>query len=232
MARGWGVMCLEDVPQGSFICCYIGQISTDEAANTRGIRLGDDYMAELDYIEVLELAKDNLVDNEIEFPFISLMSESSLNEDNSDYVVSTLHEASSSSSIASVNSHNDHHQCSPDLSCTDDKFSISLSPSNTSLLLNPSCRFYYHEDHCYIIDAKTYGNIGRFLNHSCSPNLFVQNVFVNSHDLRFPWVAFFAKTDIPAYTQLCWDYNYEVGSVKDKQIECLCGSDNCRKRLL
>lgn len=32
-----------------------------------------------------------------------------------------------------------------------------------------------------------------FLQHSCTPNLFVQNVFVDTHDLRFPWVAFFAS---------------------------------------
>lgn len=31
------------------------------------------------------------------------------------------------------------------------------------------------------------------LQHSCIPNLFVQNVFVDTHDLRFPWVAFFAS---------------------------------------
>ena len=31
------------------------------------------------------------------------------------------------------------------------------------------------------------------LQHSCSPNMFVQNVFIDTHDLRFPWVAFFAK---------------------------------------
>jgi len=31
------------------------------------------------------------------------------------------------------------------------------------------------------------------LQHSCSPNVFVQNVFVDTHDLRFPWVAFFAS---------------------------------------
>jgi len=30
------------------------------------------------------------------------------------------------------------------------------------------------------------------LQHSCDPNVFVQNVFVDTHDLRFPWVAFFA----------------------------------------
>lgn len=33
----------------------------------------------------------------------------------------------------------------------------------------------------------------RLPQHSCSPNLFVQNVFVDTHDLRFPWVAFFAS---------------------------------------
>jgi hypothetical protein len=31
------------------------------------------------------------------------------------------------------------------------------------------------------------------IQHSCGPNMFVQNVFIDTHDLRFPWVAFFAK---------------------------------------
>ena len=31
-----------------------------------------------------------------------------------------------------------------------------------------------------------------YFQHSCNPNLFVQTVFVDSHDLRFPWIAFFA----------------------------------------
>lgn len=72
-------------------------------------------------------------------------------------------------------------------------------------------RQYYNEDFGYIIDSKTKGNLARYINvsgcimwlasshhamvlqHSCEPNLFVQNVFVDTHDLRFPWVAFFAK---------------------------------------
>lgn len=32
--------------------------------------------------------------------------------------------------------------------------------------------------------------------HSCDPNLFSQNVFVDTHDLRFPFIAFFAADDI------------------------------------
>ncbi|XP_037129045.1 histone-lysine N-methyltransferase SETDB1-B [Syngnathus acus] len=98
-------------------------------------------------------------------------------------------------------------------------------PRNTRL-------FFDGEESCYIIDAKLEGNLGRYLNHSCSPNLFVQNVFVDTHDLRFPWVAFFASKRIRAGTELTWDYNYEVGSVEGKVLLCCCGSTECRGRLL
>ncbi|XP_005158072.3 histone-lysine N-methyltransferase SETDB1-B isoform X3 [Danio rerio] len=98
-------------------------------------------------------------------------------------------------------------------------------PKNTRL-------FFDGEESCYIIDAKLEGNLGRYLNHSCSPNLFVQNVFVDTHDLRFPWVAFFASKRIRAGTELTWDYNYEVGSVEGKELLCCCGSTECRGRLL
>ncbi|XP_073402200.1 histone-lysine N-methyltransferase SETDB2 isoform X4 [Dendrobates tinctorius] len=48
-------------------------------------------------------------------------------------------------------------------------------------------------ENIYFLDASTEGNVGRFLNHSCSPNLFVQHVFVETHSKNFPWVAFFTK---------------------------------------
>ena len=32
-----------------------------------------------------------------------------------------------------------------------------------------------------------------FAQHCCKPNVVVQNVFVDTQDLRFPWVAFFAQ---------------------------------------
>ncbi|PSN51326.1 hypothetical protein C0J52_15725 [Blattella germanica] len=92
--------------------------------------------------------------------------------------------------------------------------------------------FFGSDEYCYIMDAKNNGNIGRYLNHSCSPNVFVQNVFVDTHDLRFPWVAFFALTYIQAGTELTWDYNYDVGSVPGKVLHCYCGSNDCRGRLL
>jgi len=54
-------------------------------------------------------------------------------------------------------------------------------------------RRFFGLEGTYIIDAKQTGNLGRYLNHSCTPNLMVQNVFLDTHDLRFPWVAFFAS---------------------------------------
>ena len=81
-----------------------------------------------------------------------------------------------------------------------------------------STRKYFHKDEdFYVMDAKSIGNIGRYLNHSCNPNVFVQNCFVDTHDLRFPWVAFFASTHITAGEELCWDYNYQVDQVAGKE---------------
>lgn len=96
-----------------------------------------------------------------------------------------------------------------------------------------SVRYYYGSgDEVYTINAKTSGNIGRYFNHSCTPNLIVQNVFVDTLDLRFPWISFFSKYYIPAGTELTWDYGYEVGSIPGKVMNCYCNSAKCKRRLL
>ncbi|KAG9491836.1 hypothetical protein GDO78_000372 [Eleutherodactylus coqui] len=84
------------------------------------------------------------------------------------------------------------------------------------------------EENIYFLDASTEGNVGRFLNHSCSPNLFVQHVFVETHYKKFPWVAFFTKSFIKARTELTWEYNYDIGSIPEKEIPCLCGHKMCK----
>ncbi|XP_074158557.1 histone-lysine N-methyltransferase SETDB2-like [Sminthopsis crassicaudata] len=90
----------------------------------------------------------------------------------------------------------------------------------------------FQEDSVYLLDATKEGNVGRFLNHSCNPNLFVQNVFVETHDRNFPWVAFFTKRHVKAGTELTWDYGYEAGSIPEKEIPCQCGFHTCRKIIL
>ncbi|XP_042661973.1 histone-lysine N-methyltransferase SETDB2 isoform X2 [Tyto alba] len=84
----------------------------------------------------------------------------------------------------------------------------------------------------YVLDATKEGNVGRFLNHSCCPNLFAQSVFVETHNRSFPWVAFFTNRHVKAGTELTWDYGYEAGSMPETEISCQCGVQKCRKKTL
>ena len=78
------------------------------------------------------------------------------------------------------------------------------------------------------IDAKWYGNVARFINHSCEPNLEKQSVYVDSHDFRLPRLAFFASSSIKKGEELTWDYGYTKGQVKGKTHPCFCGAKKCR----
>lgn len=49
----------------------------------------------------------------------------------------------------------------------------------------------------FCIDAGLYGNVARFINHSCEPNLFVQCVLSSHHDIRLARVLLFTADDIP-----------------------------------
>ncbi|KAK7906979.1 hypothetical protein WMY93_015591 [Mugilogobius chulae] len=93
---GWGVRALQDIPQGSFICEYVGELISDAEAD---VREDDSYLFDLDN-------KDGEV---------------------------------------------------------------------------------------YCIDARYYGNISRFINHLCDPNLIPVRVFMLHQDLRFPRIAFFSS---------------------------------------
>lgn len=89
-----------------------------------------------------------------------------------------------------------------------------------------------NNENIYILDATKEGNVGRFLNHSCCPNLFAQSVFVETHNRSFPWVAFFTNRHVRAGTELTWDYGYEAGSMPETEISCWCGVQKCRKKTL
>ncbi|XP_027746599.1 histone-lysine N-methyltransferase SETDB2-like [Empidonax traillii] len=87
------------------------------------------------------------------------------------------------------------------------------------------------EENIYVLDATKEGNVGRFLNHSCCPNLFAQSVFVETHNRSFPWVAFFTNRHVKAGTELTWDYGYEAGTMPETEISCQCGVQKCRKKI-
>ena len=81
-----------------------------------------------------------------------------------------------------------------------------------------------------VIDAFKTGSFTRFINHSCEPNIFVQCVFINSHDLRIPHVAFFASRPIRPGEELGWDYCW-TDQNSSQHRKCYCGTPSCRNRL-
>lgn len=82
----------------------------------------------------------------------------------------------------------------------------------------------------FCIDAKEYGNISRFINHSCEPNIFPLRVFINHRDIRFPRIAFFATKDINLHEEICFNYGDRFWSVKKKEFYCECGTPRCKYR--
>lgn len=87
------------------------------------------------------------------------------------------------------------------------------------------------------IDPANIGNIGRFLNHSCRPNLVMVPVRIDS---MVPKLALFAAQDIQTGEELCYDYSgkfqnfsgpvkLQEESAKDRvpQKPCHCGTESC-----
>ncbi|KAJ8754297.1 hypothetical protein K2173_002748 [Erythroxylum novogranatense] len=92
------------------------------------------------------------------------------------------------------------------------------------------------KDGSFTIDAAEYGNVGRFINHSCSPNLYAQNVLYDHDDKRMPHIMLFAAENIPPLQELTYHYNYMIDQVFDsdgniKKKYCYCGSSECSGRM-
>lgn len=60
--RGYGVRCQTDLPKGTFVSCYFGDLLHGKSADNRGNRsgeyYGDEYFMQLDHIETAESHKD------------------------------------------------------------------------------------------------------------------------------------------------------------------------------
>ncbi|ESQ38493.1 hypothetical protein EUTSA_v10029360mg [Eutrema salsugineum] len=86
-----------------------------------------------------------------------------------------------------------------------------------------------------LISARRNGNVSRFINHSCSPNVMWQPI--ESEENREPCIriAFFAMRHIPLLTELRYDYGMSQEVEEEDGIKvskgskiCLCDSKKCR----
>nr|XP_004538520.1 histone-lysine N-methyltransferase EHMT1 isoform X2 [Maylandia zebra] len=103
-----------------------------------------------------------------------------------------------------------------------------ISEAEAEMRQNDAYLFSLDDKDLYCIDARFYGNISRFLNHMCEPNLFACRVFTKHQDLRFPHIAFFASENIKAGEELGFNYGDHFWEVKSKVFSCECGSSKCR----
>lgn len=79
------------------------------------------------------------------------------------------------------------------------------------------------------ITARNEGNVARFMNHSCSPNVLWRPVVRENKNESDLHVAFYAIRHIPPMMELTYDYGIVLPlKVGQKKKKCLCGSAKCR----
>lgn len=263
--KGWGVITLDDIPRGAFICTYSAEVLDD--ADQYGD--SDMYYADLDFITVNETAKLGHSDEEKSdegkgdsasesgeenwTPKVLRKDKKQIVESDNEDDNNVKGKAPSTSSISSLEqdvdiidlqSEDDKQQPKSPQRSRYPKRKINQSkPAQSCSINNVRGRgakqrgdFRSIHDilgsHDFTLDARMQGNVGRFFNHSCDPNATVQNVFIETHDLRFPVVAFFASKNIKALDEITWNYNYKMGCIEGRRIDCHCGAPNCRGRIL
>lgn len=147
---GWGVRCLHDIPAGAFVCCYFGDLMTEEHTEQLAIgkNRGDMYLAQLDFIELAEDFKDGYEANA-----------PSMSDDNDNDIEPPPKKYRSSPSSSS------------EMSSTDSFAPNELDMAVINYFPRTEIKHAYHtrelfDRKCleYIIDGKKNGNVGRFFN--------------------------------------------------------------------
>ncbi|MBN3303484.1 SETB2 methyltransferase, partial [Amia calva] len=213
--RGWGVRCLDDIDEGTFVCTYAG---------TRVIRHGAG--------DLLPSSNKRRRDEQPSDDDVEVVEEKKNPQEK---------RKGPEGLTASYSLDENGRKVLRQVQCEDVKklhcWSLGEDSHDEVTGKKAQCNHETEkeqpvEDNFYYLDATEEGNVGRFLNHSCSPNLFVQNVFVDSHDKNYPIIAFFTNRHVKAGTELTWNYMYKPGSCLKEEVPCHCGSDKCQKTLI
>ncbi|XWS57188.1 hypothetical protein CRYUN_Cryun09bG0152000 [Craigia yunnanensis] len=79
-----------------------------------------------------------------------------------------------------------------------------------------------------IVCAKDAGNVARFMNHSCSPNVFWQPVLRENNKECDLHIVFYAIRHIPPMQELTYGYGLvPPDKTYQRKKKCLCGSEKC-----
>jgi len=84
--------------------------------------------------------------------------------------------------------------------------------------------YMFRIDEHTVCDASKQGNVARFINASCAPNCYPKIIFLDG----MKRVVVYAKRDIRAGEELCYDYKFDLEYDPAKRIPCICGAPECR----
>lgn len=89
--------------------------------------------------------------------------------------------------------------------------------------------FFGMKQQLTIIDPTHFGNIGRYINHSCKPNCDIIAVKTRN---TIPQLCVFATVDIEEGNEITFSYGESGVDQEGKKLTpCLCGENNCSKWL-
>ncbi|XP_026219556.1 histone-lysine N-methyltransferase SETDB2 isoform X2 [Anabas testudineus] len=245
--RGWGVRCRDDLDRGTFVCTYAGVVlrrvqSPTEPPPSKLMRCD---LPSDDEVEVVtewlappvQKGRSNVLETPppvspstsppLHVPVIQRPNDttSTTAQDRDEVQTKLVGNAESSSPSAG--------EMTGSCSSGEKKKATTSGAANVTKVetdKQSGLKRTVNVEGVYFVDATKEGNVSRFINHSCRPNLFIQNIFTDSHDPGFPVIAFFTNRVVKAGTELTWDYSTDIqtASLPKQEVPCLCGSSSCQ----
>ncbi|MCO5589846.1 hypothetical protein L7F22_043815 [Adiantum nelumboides] len=217
--KGWCVKLAEDVKAGQFIELYAGELITAAEANKRNLvysRLNNTY--------VMDITPYHVKWHVHAAPYLR---KKGLTIDQ--YVEKKVKEKRAYEELHGIES---------TAKTLEEKREERLKISDDLVeMLEKRCE----DDPLLSIDGTLFGNITRYLAHSCEPNLIRHMVYTYERDIRRPLVAYFAKENLKAGQELTIHYegisDHKVDGPHSHQMsqfyerletmKCHCGAQTC-----
>jgi [histone H3]-lysine4 N-trimethyltransferase SETD1 len=84
--------------------------------------------------------------------------------------------------------------------------------------------YMFRIDSFIVCDATKQGNVSRFINASCDPNCYTKIITFDGTKR----IVIYAKKDVEAGDELCYDYKFPLEYDEAKRIPCHCRARDCR----
>ncbi|EFP80469.2 uncharacterized protein PGTG_06425 [Puccinia graminis f. sp. tritici CRL 75-36-700-3] len=216
LSRGWGVFADHPIPTGRLVTHYSGELITDamsdERSRSKYDKIGRTYLFDLDPWWI-----ETIDSNSLASEGLIVISETKQ--------FSEAHKRlTSGGSLQNVTG-----PLFNSSSKAKKKQSKSQKPKETDI------------DGVYSVDAFLYGNVSRFINHSCSANTVIVPVYIEDSDPTRPIFAMFAKKNIKTGTEITTSYSdpndeeykrLETGQMNNENhalfMPCKCNAPNCK----